>query len=407
MLQSKILLWITFDFCVTIGACVDLLGKSGSDVIMNCTGAGDNIEWKLDNSLLIGKGRTGVQRKGKLDTSSRSRIDNNKLKISSLKHSDSGVYTCGSSTYTLSVVSAQANPSVVLHSKETTLSCDIAGGFKGTIEWLSPNSVITQSKDVTIKAVTSDDEGTWTCQINDKGKKLESISVIITVVGPLNTSKEVKTSEGASAELTCLLPAPSKLPITGGFWAYNSISGIRISTLINSQNTIKWNTTDVGSKRVKLSNSELKTDFSVTLEKVKQEDAGMYTCNLEFEGGRSMSANLMLTVSKKNDVYDINSEGSKETKGSMWDKHVGGLQLWVWVAVVASSVVLIGLVVIIVLIHRRNKRMKMKVKKLRSMRQPLTSRNYCKCERTVRQPGTGKKERPPPLPRNQYTSLNE
>lgn len=52
------------DFCVTIGACVDLLGKSGSNVIMNCAGAGSNLEWKLSNSLLIGKGRTGVQRKG-------------------------------------------------------------------------------------------------------------------------------------------------------------------------------------------------------------------------------------------------------------------------------------------------------------------------------------------------------
>lgn len=90
--------------------------------------------------------------------------------------------------------------------------------------------------------------------------------------GPLNTSKEVKTSEGASAVLTCFLPAPSKLPITGGFWTYKSISDIRISTLTKSQNAIKWNTTDVGSKRVKLSNNELKTDFSVTLEKVKNKN---------------------------------------------------------------------------------------------------------------------------------------
>lgn len=46
-----------------------------------------------------------------------------------------------------------------------------------------------------------------------------------------------------------------------------------------------------------------------------------------------------------------------------WTKDVFGLQLWVWIAIGASSVVLFGLVVLTVLVQRRNKRMKVRERK--------------------------------------------
>lgn len=44
-------------------------------------------------------------------------------------------------------------------------------------------------------------------------------------------------------------------------------------------------------------------------------------------------------------------------------KNVYGIELWVWIVVGASSVVLIGLIVVTVLVRQRNKRMKVRDRK--------------------------------------------
>lgn len=379
---------------------------------MDCSGGDPKkaIEWKRGNVLLIGKAPSGTVRRGVMETTNRARIDGTTLKITQLKTSDNGVYTCNSYTYKLYVVSASANPSSVLYSSETTLSCDVAGDFKGTFQWLESGSKpYSQSKEVTVKNVTLDTARIWTCLIkNEKSKEIIRLDVNIGVVGPLNTPREVKTHEGGSAVLPCFLPTKSQLPITGGSWKRESHSDIRFPVLMRKQNAVQWNSTDVSIDKVTFTEQEVMTNFSVTLKKVKVADAGVYVCSLKFENGKALTSSLNLTVSKRDgDDPDMDSRGSTVTKNNMWNKRVWGMQLWVWIAVSASSFVLIGLVVIILLIHCRNKRMKKKMMKLKSMRQPHTSRNYCKCDRPVSQAGTGKRGRPPPLPRHQYSSLNE
>ncbi|KAM9487744.1 uncharacterized protein Hap1MRO34_004906 [Clarias gariepinus] len=367
------------------------------------------------------------------DVALRARPEGTALKISSLKNSDVGIYTCNDFTpgHTLYVASAQANPPTVLYSSETHLTCDVGKDFtKGTYQWLTPNSAeYSKSKAVTVKPVTSDHSGSWTCQIKDEtGNVVLSLKVDLSVVGmfpkiyflswhlhiinhvlgPLNTQNEVMTVMGHTAVLPCFLSTPSKIRITGGSWTRDTSTKIRLPTLMSNQGGLQWNNTGVTiDKRVSFSKEKLNSDFNVTLKEVKPADAGEYTCRLEFQGGSSLTAKLNLTVLNKDGAASsIDYEEPNYSNKIPWKKHLGGLQLWVWVAVAASSLVLIGLVVIIVLIHRRNKRMKRKIKKTKSMQQPLTSRNYCKCGRTVRQPGTGRKERPPPLPRHQYSTLN-
>ncbi|KAF4088375.1 hypothetical protein AMELA_G00082280 [Ameiurus melas] len=407
MFRSKNILWITFAFCLTTVSCKDYFVKTGSEAKMDCVGADPkkDIEWKVNNALVLSRAGSGRQRKGTLDTTNRARIEGTMLKITQLKTSDKGVYKCGSSSYNMVVASAYANPPSVLHSSETTLSCDVAGDFKGTFEWFESGSKsYGRSKDVTVKSVTLDNARNWICKIrNDKSEEMISLEVNINVVGPLKTPEEAKTHEGGSAELQCNLPATSQLPIIGGSWKREPHSDIRFPVLVRKQNGVQWNNTDVSHDRVSFTEKEVNTDFSVTLKKVKLDDAGVYVCSLTFENGKVLTSSLNLRVSKSDtDVLD-----PKKKPDNMWNKRVWGMQLWVWIAVSASSFVLIGLVVIILLIHRRNKRMKRKMKKLKSMRQPHKSNHYCKCDRPVSQAGTGKRGRPPPLPRHQYSSLNE
>ncbi|XP_029593781.1 uncharacterized protein LOC115177283 [Salmo trutta] len=63
-----------------------------------------------------------------------------------------------------------------------------------------------------------------------------------------------------------------------------------------------------------------------------------------------------------------------------------GLSLWVWVAVGAGCLVVVLLLVTIVLLHLRNKRMKRRDRKMKNIRVPLKSNDYCQCNRTPEGP---------------------
>ncbi|XP_026795554.3 CD4-2 molecule, tandem duplicate 2 [Pangasianodon hypophthalmus] len=410
MFRSKNILWITFAFCVTTGSCEDVYQQSGTDVKMDCPSAKPNaeIEWKLNNVLVLGISTTGRERKGSLHVSQRARIEKTSLKITAVKSEDSGVYTCSTTTHKLYVVSAHANPSSVLYSTGTNLNCDVTKDFKGTICWTAPDSKSYSQSMTVVESVTSDNAGLWTCHITDvNGEEVFKLNVKITVVGPLNTTEEVTTYEGGIAELPCFLPAPSTLPITGGSWTSETASHISFPALMRTNSDVKWNSTGVSTDKVTVRDEQLNKYFNVTLKRVNADDAGVYVCSLVFEGGKSLSAKLKLTVLKTTPTPDNGSGDSNVT----WYTPVSGVPLWVWVAVAVSTVFL---VVIIILIYCRNKRMKRKMKKLKSKQLSLKSRVYCTCGRAdnSRVQGkestrTGKRERPPSLPRHQYSYLNE
>lgn len=83
-----------------------------------------------------------------------------------------------------SVFLAYANPSSVLYSSETKLSCD-AGGLNADYVWLTPQSKQhCECKDVNVTDVTADEAGLWTCCIKNKqGKEIVQLQVPVTVVG--------------------------------------------------------------------------------------------------------------------------------------------------------------------------------------------------------------------------------
>uniref|UniRef100_A0A8C1Q625 CD4-2 molecule, tandem duplicate 2 n=1 Tax=Cyprinus carpio TaxID=7962 RepID=A0A8C1Q625_CYPCA len=115
---------------------------------------------------------------------------------------------------------------------------------------------------------------------------------------------------------------------------------------------------------------------------VQHRDAGKFVCTVEFEGGASLSVEMTLTVlDKHSGKVFTKGKGKTPSVKEILTKNVYGIELWVWIAVGASSVVLIGLIVVTVLVRQRNKRMKERVRKLRSMRQPLTAKDYCRCKR--------------------------
>ncbi|KAK3551118.1 hypothetical protein QTP70_014016 [Hemibagrus guttatus] len=378
--------------------------QHGDNIILDCGKSPlREVEWKLNNNLVLHKDKSGRQRKANLDISTRARIDGNLLKISNLKSNDSGTYTCNKFSHTLYVASAHANPSTVLHNSDTKLSCDITGNFKKVFHWISPKSEKYDGNEVTLKNVTSDFEGVWSCHIkNEKQEDLIKLSVTISVVGPLITKQEVFITEGGTAVLPCVLLNFKGLSLTGGSWTHSN-SGVQLVTLMRKEGILQWNKTNVSTGKVAFSDKELSTVFNVTLKKVKLADAGVYVCSLLFENGKSLNAELTLRVSKRDgSAPGIDSDGS--TVQTNMQTPILGLPKWIWIAGGVGAFCLIVLVVVIVWVCRRNKRMKREIKK--SMRQP---RNYCTCNRTRRQPGKspGKRERPPPLPRHQYNSLNE
>uniref|UniRef100_A0AAZ3S258 Ig-like domain-containing protein n=1 Tax=Oncorhynchus tshawytscha TaxID=74940 RepID=A0AAZ3S258_ONCTS len=79
-----------------------------------------------------------------------------------------------------------------------------------------------------------------------------------------------------------------------------------------------------------------------------------------------------------------------------------GLSLWVWVAVGAGCLVGVLLLVTIVLLHRRNKRKKRRARKMKNIRVPLKSNDYCQCNRTLEgPPRRTQREKPSAGPRQQ------
>uniref|UniRef100_A0A3B1IDF2 T-cell surface glycoprotein CD4-like n=1 Tax=Astyanax mexicanus TaxID=7994 RepID=A0A3B1IDF2_ASTMX len=235
----------------------------------------------------------------------------------------------------LILFSASASPSeTVLHSTDLTLTCDINNSPTAQIRWMNKNKNTYESpgKSISLKSVKSTDSGRWTCQIEDN-KRVETLVVDIAVLG--------------SADLTCSLPSVSLPHVETGGWSHDCPSGLKFPTL---QRGPEWK--GENNSRVTFNKGNLKNDFKVTLNKVRMLFF-FHICSVQLT-----QTSLTVPVTSLDTPLLI---------------------LWIWVGAAAALVLLIGLIIIIVLIHRRNKRMR--VRKLRSVRQGLTPKNYCQCDR--------------------------
>eukprot|EP00067_Danio_rerio_P042734 XP_021328637.1 hemicentin-2 isoform X3 [Danio rerio] len=391
--------------CVSPGVCEVLLYQGvGKEVSLQC-GASSNsdIEWRLNNILLISiRGKSGLKRKGSGHTADKVNLYGDTLKVPRLEPRDSGVYSCTQSgkQYTLHVVSVFVKPGpVLIQSSDVELHCNIEGDPNTEVEWLRPpNDQIHDAKHqvIHLKSVTLNDGGKWTCVVNDF-----KFSVTLTVVAN-HQINNVEVSEGFDIELPCFLPRPVSQSVLGGKWKADHLPTVPFPTLKNTADEgLHWD--GVNSSVVKYNIERISTIFNVTLKKVQSIFAGKFVCEVEFEHGGKLTAVTNLTVKSWTDGND--GKTSRNPKpgldGRIFRKRMFGVELWIWIAVGASSVVLVVLIIGIVCMQQKNKQKKRRVRKLRSMRQPLTAKDYCQCNRSDREVVLCQRERPLPAPRQQ------
>lgn len=407
MPTCKILFFLLLALCTLSGKCDVLYQKVGGEISMKCGGdlsSNSDVEWKLNNIRVVFiRGKNGQKMTGNSHIKDKVRVNDGTLKVPSLETRDSGVYTCVQSgkKYTVHVVSVFAKPGpVLLQSSDTELHCDITGNPTAEVQWLNPSNVPINTKKqvIQLKSVTSKDDGEWTCLKGDL-----KISLKLTVAGLLTEAVEVP--EGGKIALPCSLSQTVSQRVVGGKWKADKLPEESFPTLMNSESKgLHWD--GENSTKVTFTSGQLSTNYDVTLINAQRSDEGNYVCTVKFEGGAELTAKTNLTVvAKPSGGQEVTKVRRTKPAGrGTWTKDVFGLQLWVWIAIGASSVVLFGLVVLTVLVQRRNKRMKKRVKRLRSMRQPLTAKDYCQCNRAetaMEVKELGQQERPLPVPRHQ------
>ncbi|XP_026140314.1 tyrosine-protein kinase-like otk [Carassius auratus] len=396
------ILFILLALCIWCGKCDVFYKRVGEDVSMKCgVDSNSDIEWTFNGLLILSiKGKSGMRRKGTSHTASKASLNGDTLRVPKLETSDSGNYFCKQSEkqYEVYVVSVFVKPGpVLLKSSDAELHCEITGNPNTKVQWLRPpnNEEYKENNQVIqLKSVTSKEEGLWTCKVNDELK----LSVTLTVVDLQST--DVNASTGDDIELPCSLPQRVSQRVLRGGWKADHLKEVSFPTLTNTNAGLHWDSKDLS--RVNFTIGQLSTNFDVTLKNVQKSDEGLFVCTVEFEGGVILSAKMTLTVVEKKLSVVKGSTERKEKPPPIMEslsKKVYGLKLWIWIAVGASSLILIALIVVIGVVQRRNKRMKKRVRKLRSMRQPLTENNYCQCNSTEKEVEFGVQARPLPVPR--------
>ncbi|XP_048010155.1 T-cell surface glycoprotein CD4-like isoform X2 [Megalobrama amblycephala] len=405
MPACKILFFLLLALCTSCGECDEFVkyGQVGGEVSMDCgVPQNSDVEWKLNDILIIKiNGKRGTRQKGHSHIKDKVSANGGTLKVPRLETRDSGVYSCNSGKrYTLHAVSVSvfAKPGPVLvQSSDVELHCDITGHPNVEVQWLSPSNDKKDDKKqvIHLKSVSSKDDGQWTCLIKDDLK----FSLKLTIVGLQTTAVEVP--EGGKIVLPCSLPQSVSQRVVGGKWTADHLPTVSFPTLKNTETKgLHWSGDN--SSKVIFTSDQLSINYDVTLINAQRSDEGKYVCTVEFEGELKLTAETSLTVVAKPSGGQevIKVKGKTSAGGGTWRKEVFGLQLWIWIAVGASSLVLIGLIIVAVLVRQRNKRMKKRVKKLRSMRQPLTAKDYCRCRAESEVELVGQ-ERPLPVPRQQ------
>nr|XP_055065808.1 CD4-2 molecule, tandem duplicate 2 [Misgurnus anguillicaudatus] len=392
-------------FYIYPGKCDVLYLQAGQDVSLKCPElpSGQDMVWKLNkNSLVTIDGKKGTSRKGPLFKQNKHYTSGDNLKITRLEARDAGDYSCPKKEFRVHVVSVFADPgTVLLQSSYVKLRCD--GVNTNPVQWLRPPNgerYHETKPEITLTSVTSKDEGQWTCLV--QGLK---INITLTVVG-LQTQENIEVPEGGDVVLPCSLPKNTPHRAVSGKWTAKHLD-VSFGTTDDKHN-LRWK--GQNTSKVLFTSGQLSTNYDIKLIRVQSTDAGEFVCTVKFEGGTELTASTMIKVLPGTSVSGgkvVNNVKGQTPSEGPWTKDVYGVQLWVWIAVGASSVVLIGLIISTVLVQQRNKRMKKRVRKLRSMRQPLTAKDYCQCNRSHGEVELAKQVRPVPIPRQQRNAHNK
>jgi len=165
---------------------------------------------------------------------------------------------------------------------EMTLSCKTSGPSSTIVKWTKkdgnlPNGQPMVEGDVLrVKSVSANHSGTYLCTAEDSaGRSVEKMVEVVVKYPPQVTVSEVviHAFSGDVAELICKVvgqPAPQ-------------VAWSKAGTLVKSD------------KRIQIHNME--TSHYLTIEQIKEEDLGMYTCSAKNSLGMSHK-DITLTASK-------------------------------------------------------------------------------------------------------------
>ncbi|XP_041961913.1 CD4-2 molecule, tandem duplicate 2 [Alosa sapidissima] len=297
---------------------------------------------------------------------------------------------------TVSVSVSPASP--LLLSSAAKLTCD-ADGSPDNVTWKHKDNTF-EGKSVTLDNVEGSHRGTWKCLVN-YGESQSEASLDIDVIG-LKEHSNVTVKQGKDAVLPCALSKSNLGPlrVVGGGWKQLSPAAAdapRLPSLDTSNaEELRWNTSDIDAAKVTISKERL-TDFGIRLVKVQPSQSGQYRCSVEFKDRGALTTTVTLEVTGGGGGGGGGGSG-RSSIGTPNPPTWFGLNMWIWVGVAVGSVVLIALVVAVALVHRSNKRRKMRMRKLRSVRKPLTANDYCQCNRPPRAVNL---DRPVRVPRQQ------
>ncbi|XP_036394118.1 CD4-2 molecule, tandem duplicate 2 isoform X2 [Megalops cyprinoides] len=369
--------------CLASVKCKVFYVELGTPVTLDCYDRPvvTEVEWMHETErILKGSLNDGKWYKGSSPVASRARLIGGSLHIKNVERADSGLYRCNavikSMEHKLYVVTVSSSPSgPFLESSKVELRCQIGGGSTIKPAWLRPKdkiAVMSEEGSHTLHSVALSDEGEWVCQIKDE--EITEVGLKITVLG-IMPSSNLTVNETDSVLLPCVLSSPLSKYVYKGFqfqeggWEKISPESVHLLSLWMEGSELCWNTTGVRKKELQFSSKKLGTNLSLTLNNVKMQHAGQYQCSLKFKDKEALKFQVSLEV-----------KGNGSIKGPMF-----GLNLWLWVAIGVGSLVVMSLVTTVVCLYHRHKIMKKRRRqKQRSLRQRLTDRDYCQCNRSAR-----------------------
>ncbi|XP_063818534.1 uncharacterized protein LOC135056823 [Pseudophryne corroboree] len=211
-LEMKEKLWILsiyllcFQTRLSLASIEKIVAATGNDILLPCNveTQGD-IQW-LKNDVLLLKYINSIRRLGaSIQDRDRFKVPShhtNDLKVTKVKLSDSGTFTCKKGkdtvrTVELFVVQVSANPSAELISSEDLelsiqSSPEIISGLQVT--WMKDGKNISTDSKLVVKNVQREDSGSFECRIKiDTGNEVKS-TTMITVKGLLPSPAIVYTA---------------------------------------------------------------------------------------------------------------------------------------------------------------------------------------------------------------------
>ncbi|XP_059195336.1 CD4-1 molecule isoform X2 [Centropristis striata] len=228
------------------------------------------------------------------------------LVIQNIRQEDFRKYVCkvtlnsgthSTITYEVVKLTVRMNPpSHLLHGETLFLSCAVETRPGPEIHWLNPHGEKKYSQ-LTIRA-TSQDNGLWTCVVNNNNRAQVSVTVLDlspAPSGPLYTSKARPLNVPCSLGPKITWEQLRAKNLTEVFWQFFPKPDSPPQTLFNlSLKDLTWKSDqNFGLRPVP---DAKKQSLSLTTSRAKEENRGDYVCALKFPNGMTLKRTVHVEV---------------------------------------------------------------------------------------------------------------